>query len=148
MTTELDDQPSAVDPAEIAALIGNAQQAPEMVIRSTGVIDPLAEKTAKGVLGTQPAVGDKGIRELPDVREQGKTGIADTTKASEKLALAGNITKSFNRLLPNEAANIAAEASPLENSPTTLSNPTGGLASGRPLQDAGATSPPPALPPI
>lgn len=145
---ELEDPQSAtstVDPAAIAALIGNAQQAPETAIRSTGVIDPSAEKTAKGILEMRPAVADKDIRLTLDAREQGKAGLAETAKASEKSALAGNIPQSFNRLLPNEAANIAADVAPLEASPTTLPNPTGGLTSGRPLQDAASTSPPPGI---
>lgn len=147
-TAELDDTQAAattVDPAAIAALIGNAQQVPETTIRSTGVIDPSAEKAAKGLLEMRPAVADKDSRLAPDVREQGKVSLAETTKASEKSVLAGNIPQSFNRLLPNEAANIAADVSPLEASPTTLPNPTGGLASGRLLQDAASTSPPPGI---
>jgi len=146
-TAELEDPQSAagaVDPAAIAALIGNAQQAPE-AIRSTGVIDPPLEKGARGILGTQPAPADKDGRQLLDARERGTAGLSETTKASEKSALAGNLPQSFNRLLPNEAANIAAEASPLDASPATPTNPTSGIAGGRPLQDAAASSPPPGI---
>lgn len=143
---ELEDlQPAAstVDPAAIAALIGNAQQAPETAIRSTREIDPPLDKGARGILGTQPAATDKDSRQLLEVRDRGTAGLGESAKASDKSALAG--TQSFNRLLPNEAANIAAEASPLEASPATPSNATGGLASGRPLQDAPPSSPPPAI---
>lgn len=141
-TAELEDPQSAastVDPAAIAALIGNAQQAPDPAIRSTGAIDAALEKGA----GMQPATADKDSRKLLDVRERGTAGLSETTKASEKSALAA--TQSFNRLLPNEAANIAADAAPVDASPTTPSNPLGGLANGRPLQDAAAPSPPPGI---
>lgn len=147
-TAETEDPQSAastVDPAAIAALIGNAQQAPETAIRSPGVIDPALEKGAKDILGMPPATADKDSRQLADVRDRGTAGLTETAKASEKSAPAGNPEQSFNRLLPNEAANIAAEASPLETSPATPSNVAGGLASGRPLQDAAATSQPPGI---
>ncbi|HJV94094.1 MAG TPA: hypothetical protein VJ572_11480, partial [Azonexus sp.] len=68
-TAELEDQQSAagtVDPAVIAALIGNAQQAPETTIRNPGVIDPPLEKGARGILGMQPAPADKDSRQLLD----------------------------------------------------------------------------------
>ncbi|HXE39785.1 MAG TPA: flagellar hook-length control protein FliK [Azonexus sp.] len=141
-TAELEDPQSAastVDPAAIAALIGNAQQAPEIAIRGTGTIDSPLEKGARGLLGTQPATADKDGQQLLDVRERGTAGLTETSKA----ALAA--TQSFNRLLPNEAANIAADAAPLDASPTAPANPMGGLANGRPLQDAAATSPPPGI---
>lgn len=134
-----------VDPATIAALIGNAQLTPETAPRNTAAIDLPTEKGAKGILGIPPSAGDKDSRQLLDVRERGTAGLSDPARPSEKSAAAGNPPQSFNRLLPGEAANIAAEASPLDASPTTPSNPTSGIAGGRPLQDAPPSSPPPAI---
>lgn len=125
-----------VDPAMIAALIGNAQQAPVATAKAPDGITQGSEPAAKGISTVPAALIDKESKAAPTENGHGKV-LAETVGEFGKpsQAASGPLTSGQNRQPAGEAANIAVPAAQPDNTPAALPSQASPVAVGRVSHD-------------
>lgn len=131
-----------VDPAMIAALIGNAQLQPATQARG---IDPLQsgiDQIKSGITQEKLSLTDEksGLTGAERFAEKALTG--NPASAAEKFALANNPLQGASNALRSEAANIAvdATATAVEPTPSAMANTLSSLVAGRQNAEAPHTT--------
>ncbi|MDP3539403.1 MAG: flagellar hook-length control protein FliK [Azonexus sp.] len=128
---------SVVDPATIAALIGNAQMQPAMQTRGMESLTSGVDQTKNAKL----SLADEQSGLTGAERAAAKALTGNLPGALEKFALANNPLQGAASTLRSEAANIAAEATTTaaEPNPSSTANSLSSLVSGRQNAEAPRT---------